>query len=62
MYGLCPSVMLSVVETNHDMGMYKHKSALFWKGKPGKFVEFLCFENYSQVTKKLILRIVLGEN
>jgi hypothetical protein len=49
------------METTHDMGKCKCKSWLFWKGKPGKIVE-LCFENYTQVAKKLILRTVLGEN
>jgi len=32
------------------------------KAKPGEIVELMCFENYIQVYKKLILRIVLGEN
>jgi hypothetical protein len=32
------------------------------KGKSGDIVVLLCFKNYTQVAKKLILRIVLGEN
>jgi hypothetical protein len=33
------------------------------KGKPGEIVALLmCFEIYTQVSEKLILRIVLGEN
>jgi len=31
------------------------------KGKAGEVVALMCFENYTQVSKKLILRIVLGE-
>lgn len=32
------------------------------KGKPGEIVALMCFENCTQVSKKLILRIVLREN
>jgi len=32
------------------------------KGKPGEIVALKCFENYTQVSKKLILRNVIGEN
>jgi hypothetical protein len=32
------------------------------KGKAGEIVALMCFANYTQVSKKLILRIVLGEN
>jgi hypothetical protein len=31
------------------------------KGKPGEIGALMCFENYTQVSKKLILGFVLGE-